>query len=309
MQNFARHIIRNHSSEIEVQKILKEPSKSIERKRLIACLRKQGNFVKNSVTFFKPVHKSYVNTTEENYMPCPFCMGYYSRKLLWKHKKICPRNKNCMSHTTLSQGHNLLIPNSSINLTLKTKVFPRMMADKVSLKSKKDSLICAFGARYINIHREQHHVNVCSRKMRELAKVLMESQKLNPLIANMFDLLQPKYFDLVIRSVKIIAKYDIVQDKYNSPTFAMNISRSLKDCCDIAILHIIKRKHNYLNLSAAEAEENIKTFKNLLESTWKYEISSQASNDLNMKTWNKVTIVPLATDLQIFRNQAKLFIL
>nr|CAH7725106.1 unnamed protein product [Callosobruchus chinensis] len=219
-----------------------------------------------------------------------------------KHKKVCPENKDPSLLSTLGQGQNLMVPNGKLDFTLKMKVFPRMTADKVSLKVKKDPLICAFGARYINTHREQHQVNVCSRKMRELAKVLMESQKQNSSINNLFDLLQPQHFDTVVYGVKVIAKYDPNNDTYKSPTFAINISRSLKDCCDIAVLHIVKRKQNYLNLSASEAEANVRTFRNLLENMWKYEVSCQASNDLNVKTWNKITIVPLAADLRTFRD-------
>lgn len=118
------------------------------------------------------------------------------------------------------------------------------MADKITLVVKKDLLISAYGSRYIKTHREQHHVNVCSRKVRELAKVLIESQKITSSIKNLFDLLHPQHFDTVVQSIKVIAKYDAMKDMFGSPTFAMNISRSLKDCCDIAILKIIKRKYN-----------------------------------------------------------------
>ncbi|XP_074026426.1 uncharacterized protein isoform X1 [Leptinotarsa decemlineata] len=301
VKNFARHIQRNHGGETEVQNILALPPKSIERKRAIACLRKKGNFIQNSTTFSKPVHKSLLKDSEENYIPCPICLGFYSRKLLWKHKKICSLNENPPSGKS-SAGQNLVLRVDQTNLDLKTKVFPRMIADKVSLIARKDSLICAFGSRYLNTHREFHQINVCSRKMRELAKVLMESEKLNSSIKNLFDLLQPQYFDLVVQSVKIIAKYDPQKEEFKPPTFAMNISRSLKDCCDIAILHIIKRKHNYLNLTASEAEAHVGLFKKLLETTWKHEISTKAGNDLNTKTWNKITLVPLAADLKLFRD-------
>lgn len=288
--------------EIEVQRISVLKSKSLERKRAIASLRKQGNFIKNSLKFSKPVHTSLLNDCEENYAVCPFCLGSYSRRLLWRHKRICPMNKS-EATKSLSEGQSLLIPHySQLCPALKEKVFPRMLADTISLTAKKDSLICAYGSRYINTHREQHQINVCSRKMRELAKVLIESKKINSEIKNFFDLLQPQYFDIVVQAVKVIAKYDQQKDIFGSPTFAMNISRSLKDCCDIAILHIIKRKHNYINMSAVDAEANIGVFRRLLENMWKHEISHQAGNDLNTKTWNKVTIVPLATDLKLFRN-------
>lgn len=302
VHNFARHITRNHSGESEVQKVLSLEPKSLERKRFIACLRKKGNFISNSSKLFKPVHKSLLCHEERNYVPCPFCFGLYSKRLLWKHKKICPNNDG-VKKKSLGEGQNLYVPGfANINSTLVNKVFPRMLADSVSLTAKKDSLICAYGGKFITTHREQHHVNVCSRKMRELAKVLIESKRIVPEIKNLFDILQPKYFDIVVQSVKVIARYDQEKDLFQSPTFAMNISRSLKDCCDIAVLHIIKRKYNYENIAASEAEANIGVFRRLLENMWKTEISHQAGNDLNTKSWNKVTIVPLATDLKLFRN-------
>lgn len=90
----------------------------------------------------------------------------------------------------------------------------------------------------------------------------------------MFQLPQPQFFDIVVVSVKVLEKYDSEKDIFKLPTFAINISRSLKDLCDIANLHIVKRKYNYLQASASEAEANINIFRHLLESTWKYEISS-----------------------------------
>lgn len=300
--NFARHILRNHKHEIEVQKIAALPSKSLERKRLIATLRKNGNFLQNCSKLYKPVHRSSLDNSEEYYASCPFCRGLYSRRLLWRHKKTCPDNKNFEKSLTLSDGQNLLLSKFNIPSDLLAKVFPRMQADKISLVAKKDSLICAFGSRYLSTHREQHHALVCSRKMRELAKILIEAKKLNSTVVNLYELLHPQYFDTVVQSAKIIAKYNPETDMYESPTFGMNISRSLKDCCDIAVLHVCKRKYKYHDVSAATAEADLTMFKKLLETTWKHEISSRAGQDLNTKTWNKITIIPLATDLKLLRS-------
>lgn len=95
--------------------------------------------------------------------------------------------------------------------------------------------------------------------------------------------------------------YDEVKEIFASPTYAMNIQTSLKQCCDIAILVTLKRKFNQLPVSTAEAESNFKTFKQLLEDAWKFEISTVAAADLNVKKWNKLTILPLASDLKLLR--------
>lgn len=114
-----------------------------------------------------------------------------------------------------------------VGVDLLQKVFPRMQADKISLCAKKDSLICRFGSRFLRTHRKQHHVLVCSRKMREFAKMLIETRKFDPTIQNMYKLLHPQHFDTVVKSAKIIAKYNPQTDVYESPTFGMNTSRSL----------------------------------------------------------------------------------
>lgn len=82
VSNFARHVIRNHSTEIEVLKIVSKSRKSKERRDLIALLRKKGNYLINSEKCVRPVKKSEIPTA--NFLPCTFCLGFYSRK---RHKK------------------------------------------------------------------------------------------------------------------------------------------------------------------------------------------------------------------------------
>lgn len=50
-----------------------------------------------------------------------------------------------------------------------------------------------------------------------------------------------------------------------------------------------------------EAENDLKTMIHLLNSNWHYDISSIAASDLNIKKWNKITIIPLASDLKILK--------
>lgn len=81
---FGRHIIRNHASECEVQKILSFPPKDKERKKLIKLIRNRGNY---SNGIFKPVRSS--SNVERNVLPCINCLGFFSSKLLYRHRKVC----------------------------------------------------------------------------------------------------------------------------------------------------------------------------------------------------------------------------
>lgn len=293
VQCFARHIVRNHRSEIEVQRVLSYPPKNPNRKKVISQIRKKGNYIYAESTQ-KAVKKSLLGT---ELIPCSDCFGFYTKIQLWRHRK------RCINKTKNSQvdSQNFLIRGIKIDQELKNKVFPRMRPDIVSMTAKLDPLVCAFGARYLKIHREAHFINVVSRKMREIGRLILEVQKLKPDLTDLFKILQPVNFDIIVEATKTIAKYDATKQQYMSPTYAMNIGTTLKQCCDIAILQALKKKDVYAHVSTAEKEAELKTLILLINENWKFEISSQAGSDLNLQKWNKISIIPLATDLQILK--------
>ncbi|XP_074035312.1 uncharacterized protein [Leptinotarsa decemlineata] len=292
--NFARHVTRNHSSEFDVQKIMSKPTGSKERKLLLDLLRKRGNFANNNV-ICKPVQSL---RSAKDLLPCDNCLGFFSAKLLWRHRNKCSNSKN-RNHQGAAE--NILLANLRIDAHLKNIVFPRMRADEISLIAKRDTLICVYGARYIKVHREKHFINVASRKMREIARLLIEIKKIEPNIKCLFDALKPKYFDSLVNATKVVAKYNVEKDKFESPTYAMNIGTYLKQCAEIAIVFALKRKQVSETVLSAEAEADLKTLVQVIDSQWQYEVSSQAASDLNMNKWNKVTLVPLASDLKLLK--------
>ncbi|KAK5637844.1 hypothetical protein RI129_000163 [Pyrocoelia pectoralis] len=177
-----------------------------------------------------------------------------------------------------------------------------MRPDEISLVAKKDHLICAFGSRYLKIHREKHFINVVSRKMRELSRLLIETRKVDPSIKSLFDVLKPEKYDILINATKTVAKYDCEKEFYASPTFAINMGTNLKQCCEIAIMNVLKKKEVFSTTSSNHTENSLQTLIKLIESHWKFDISSQASNDLNLKKWNKVSLLPLADDLKLLKD-------
>ncbi|KAG5872200.1 hypothetical protein JTB14_011072 [Gonioctena quinquepunctata] len=232
-------------------------------------------------------------------LPCSECLGFYSSKQLARHRKEC--SKIIKKGNAQSDVQTKSIAGIRLDEQLKNKVLPRMRADKVSLVAKKDILICAFGSLYMKLHRKKHFINVTSRKMRELAKILIEIKKLKPTINDMYGALKPQYFDLFVIATKQVAGYDENKESFEAPTFAMNICTSIKQFCDIALNFALKKKHHYVSIQTAEAEADLKTMIHLFNSNWRFEISNQAGNDLNLGRWNKITVVPLASDLKKLR--------
>ncbi|KAJ8942578.1 hypothetical protein NQ314_010034 [Rhamnusium bicolor] len=203
---------------------------------------------------------------------------------------------------TKASAQNFQLNYLKVDPDLRERVFPRMRADKISLVAKKDPLICAFGAGYLKTHREKHFLSVTSRKMREVSRLLLEIRKLAPTVKNLFDVLKPQNYDLLVTATKNVAKYDNDMEFFQSPTYAMNISTSLKRCCDIAILHALKKTGVYASVSTAEVEAELKTLSHLISNNWKFDVSSQASTDLQTNKWNKITMVPLASDLKLMKD-------
>lgn len=99
-------------------------------------------------------------------------------------------------------------------------------------------------------------------------------KQIRPGIRNLYDALKPENFSLFVEATKVISHYDPTREVYGSPTYAMNIQTSLKQCCDIAILFALQRKLHNCDISTAEAEANFKTFKQLLQHAWRFEIST-----------------------------------
>ncbi|CAG5057612.1 unnamed protein product [Parnassius apollo] len=135
--------------------------------------------------------------------------------------------------------------------------------------------------------------------MRELAKLLLELKTLKPSLKNLMDCLKPQNYDLIVTATKKVSSYNCKTDRYGAPTYAMNISTSLKQCCNIAIMTTLKSGSS---VETAAVAADLKTLIHLIKTNWKFDVSSQACNDLNLKKWNKITIVPLAKDLKLLKN-------
>ncbi|XP_074035983.1 uncharacterized protein [Leptinotarsa decemlineata] len=133
--------------------------------------------------------------------------------------------------------------------------------------------------------------------MRELARFLIEMRKLDSNITTLFSVLKPQNFDIIIQATKTVAKYDIDKESYKSPSYAMNFGTSIKQCCEIAIYHALKRKDAYGTVSSAETEAELKT----VTAHWKFHISTLAANDLSIKKWNRVTLIPFASDIKLLK--------
>lgn len=146
------------------------------------------------------------------------------------------------------------------------------------------------------IHREKHFALVTSRKMGEIARLLIEMRKIKTSIKDLLSALKPENYDVLVEATENISRYDKISQRFASPTLALNMG-TLKQCCNIALVHTIKK--SFPSVRTANIESDLRTLIQLIDGNWKFDVSSQAANDLNIQKWNKVGLVPLAGDLKL----------
>lgn len=153
-----------------------------------------------------------------------------------------------------------------------------MAGDQISFVAKTDLLITAFGTCYLKSHKKKHLISVVSQKMRTLARFLIVMTSKVGTISSLRECLFPKYFDEIVKCSKIVAQYNEVSDSYKSPSLVLKLGNSLKQCCDIAELDILK-KNDFTNLTS-DPKKSVKNLKYMIEKKWSYEISTNASKEI-----------------------------
>lgn len=105
--NFARHLQRRHSNEIDVQEFMKIDPNSKQRKAMINLLRNKGNaLINSSQNCVKPVKKPHtLIVADTDYLQCVYCYGYYVKKQLWRHKRKCYQNPKNQTSSEMVVTH------------------------------------------------------------------------------------------------------------------------------------------------------------------------------------------------------------
>lgn len=174
-----------------------------------------------------------------------------------------------------------------------------MAADQISVAAKSDKLITAFGSRYLKCHKEKHLIQVVSQKMRLLARFLIAVQSEVTEISSLQKCLSPKYFDVIVKSSKQVAGYNSETDSYSSPSVILKLGQSLKQCCEIAEFLILKNGDDSVNME--KDKQNVNNLKYIIEKQWSYELSTNASKEIYQNKWNKPALLPLTSDIKLFR--------
>ena len=265
-----RHLEDCHEDITEVAHALAYPQKSKERRAAFAKIRREGDY-EPSVERLKSKEKAFAvrkGKPDNELSPCPNCYGFFRAKFLYKHSKHCPAN--VLSHERSTQLHcNILKSSRSLlataivddknHHTIVNEVVAKMTQDTYALIIKTDKLLLTYGAAMFEKDGPKRRSEI-SYKLKSLAKLLevFQGETKNE-SSNAFDLIDPRNWDTLVASAKVLTKYD--NNRVGTPSLFLKLGYSLQHMARVA------------RAIASKAEDEVllkksKSFLELYESEW-----------------------------------------
>lgn len=182
-----------------------------------------------------------------------------------------------------------------------------MRADEISFIVKTDLLIANYGESYMKSQKRERKEYSCSNKMREIARLLITYREVvNDVHIPLKNILCPENFDNVVTATRRLTGFDAARKTYAVPSLALHMGTTLKLVAEELNDLILRRKRGFQCATSEESDEwrkNVNNFKKLVETRWNTEISSVANKDLNEKRWQKPLLIPLISDVKLFREE------
>lgn len=251
------------------------------------------------------------NINGNDYFPCTYCLGYFKKSYLWRHKKNCSanienvkvRNKCHLSEAQTFAACTGLLGNYINKSRLKEEVFNIMRADEISLVAKQDPLICLYGESYLNKHKRKQMNVVASSRIREMARLKMALMKCVN-IEYLIQVLKPDYYNHIIAAAKLISGYNAENKTFKSPSLAMHLGTNMKFLCEVARKALITKDQLFPTDNRENTLKDILEVKEIINNHWCNDISSIANKALNEQKYTKPKLLPLTEDIKLFNNFA-----
>lgn len=307
----ARHLQRKHMEIKDVAYAFSFPTGSKDRKILLEQLRNRGDFKHNSkvlekgrgelVTWKQPSDKASV----QDYLPCPYCYGMFSKKDLWRHESSCKSRKSCATDD-MKKTRRRVQSLAARLLPIRTsssgcqEVINNMRQDDVSFHVRSDSLICGYGDSLFAKHgRVKSKHQYIAQRMRELGRFMLVAKDMDKTVKFLQDVCVPLKFQLVVNVVKKLTQFSPSKNEYGKPSTAVKIGFCLKGAVEVLIGQTLMNDDDL-------GEKSAKKFFELLEKNWKNHVSVSAHQTIKEKRWNKQDDIPLTKNVMLLRNHLRM---
>ena len=295
----ARHLESKHSEKEEVKKFLSLPKKNIERQKIIAGIRKKGNFLFNvneQLNGGKLIPVRRPNQKEkrpgQNFVPCSKCRGFYARNNIRHHYPRCSKKKQNNARNVLIEARKITGRiHECAPLILRRKFFPVLRDDNITRIIKYDKLVILFGNQLCKKLRHAHQYDEIRAHLRRLGRYLEAIRQTDPTITDLASTFDPKYYNEAIDAVNVIAELDPNTQQYKKPSVAAALGSALKKLGLIMESECIK-DHN------AEQKKNTKDFLKLIQEDYTYSINKGVYETMAHVQRTKKVNMPQIVDIR-----------
>ncbi|KAI5610799.1 zinc finger MYM-type protein 4-like isoform X3 [Silurus asotus] len=219
----ARHLSQSHAKEKDVARALSFPKASKTRQCLFKQLRNKGDYqynikvqqTGNGEIIPQRRQKKQSVQSLSSYQACPYCLGFFLERDLWRHKKSCkwkkddeapsgrerPRSANIALHESLSEGCQSIVRN--------------MRNDEISKCLSNDALICKFGNSLYKKHgHEKGGHDYVAQKMRTLGRFMLAVKELDQNVEDLYQVCNESRFSLALEVAKKVGGFDQQTNKF-----------------------------------------------------------------------------------------------
>ncbi|XP_054256906.1 uncharacterized protein LOC128981936 [Macrosteles quadrilineatus] len=295
-----RHFKQLHSQEKDVVKLESLPPCDPERVKILNRLRNAGLYLHNSEVLTNkkgtliPKYRKVTATSPSKLIPCVYCNQFYTRKILFRHKKICEgRNKTNAPVGRVINTAQYMLPTSSVadyRILLRRSIIAGMRDGPEKHEIENDDTIMQFGAemfeKLVSMPGKENHIR---NKLRELGRFMVCVKKRKPLIKNLSELLKPEEFNTVVDATMELAGFDCSTNQFQIPTLAKKIGESIQKCV------AIERKIAIISRNEIRRKD-IDDFMSVFDVDWGTRITSKALNTLYTAKFNNSDPLPDAED-------------
>ncbi|KAI4465997.1 hypothetical protein MML48_3g00004720 [Holotrichia oblita] len=176
-----------------------------------------------------------------------------------------------------------------------------MHADIISFTGKSDPIVCQYAEDYLRKHKTPHIKNLVSNKIREMRRLLIPLKQIFN-INSTLEALVPENFDKVVAAARIVSGYDESTKSFTAPSLALHFRTILLAVCSAAKTLLLKKDPIIAITDYDKALSELKKFRELVATNWKYEMGSLAPKDINEKHSSIPQKLPLSQDIILFKN-------
>ena len=133
---------------------------------------------------------------------CEHCLGAFLKSELWKHVRLCIEKppKQSGHRGIQAKAHMFYFTSPTACATLKNYM-SHMRVDEASQHVNKDWLIIEFGNKLcLKLRMDGDHQHYVSNKVRELARLVLETSKCCESVSLLEHCFLPKHFDFLVEA-------------------------------------------------------------------------------------------------------------